>query len=54
MMFLKKFREILQSFQAPIRLSGIITALTFTAILRTLIGLVPAFIGNTIFWCINI
>ena len=44
MMFLEEIwsRNFTNLFIAPIRLSEIITALTFTAIIRTLIGLVPA------------
>ena len=57
MMFLEEIwsRNFTNLFIAPIRLSEIITALTFTAILRTLIGLVPAallaipFFGVSIF-----
>jgi ABC-2 type transport system permease protein len=44
MMFLEEIwsRNFTNLFIAPIRLSEIIAALTFTAIFRTLIGLVPA------------
>ena len=44
MMFLEEIwsRNFTNLFIAPIKLSEIITALTFTAIFRTLIGLVPA------------
>ena len=44
MMFLEEIwsRNFTNLFIAPIKLSEIIAALTFTAILRTLIGLVPA------------
>ena len=57
MMFLEEIwsRNFTNLFIAPIRISEIITALTFTAILRTLIGLVPAallaipFFGVSIF-----
>ena len=44
MMFLEEIwsRNFTNLFIAPIKISEIITALTFTAILRTLIGLVPA------------
>jgi ABC-2 type transport system permease protein len=44
MMFLEEIwsRNFTNLFIAPIKLSEIITALTFTAIVRTLIGLVPA------------
>ena len=57
MMFLEEIwsRNFTNLFIAPIRLSEIIAALTFTAILRTLIGLVPAallaipFFGVSIF-----
>ena len=43
-MFLEEIwsRNFTNLFIAPIKISEIITALTFTAILRTLIGLVPA------------
>ncbi len=57
MMFLEEIwsRNFTNLFIAPIKLSEIITALTLTAILRTLIGLVPAallaipFFGVSIF-----
>ena len=57
MMFLEEIwsRNFTNLFIAPIRLSEIIAALTFTAIFRTLIGLVPAallaipFFGVSIF-----
>ncbi len=57
MMFLEEIwsRNFTNLFIAPIKLSEIITALTFTAIFRTLIGLVPAallaipFFGVSIF-----
>ena len=57
MLFLEEIwsRNFTNLFIAPIRISEIITALTFTAILRTLIGLVPAallaipFFGVSIF-----
>ena len=57
MMFLEEIwsRNFTNLFIAPIKLSEIITALTFTAIFRTLIGLVPAallaipFFGISIF-----
>ena len=44
MMFLEEIwsRNFTNLFIAPIKLSEIITALTLTAIFRTLIGLVPA------------
>ena len=44
MMFLEEIwsRNFTNLFIAPIKLSEIITALTFTAIFRTLIGLIPA------------
>ena len=44
MMFLEEIwsRNFTNLFIAPIKISEIITALTFTAIFRTLIGLVPA------------
>ena len=44
MMFLEEIwsRNFTNLFIAPIKLNEIIAALTFTAILRTLIGLVPA------------
>ena len=44
MMFLEEIwsRNFTNLFIAPIKISEIITALTFTAILRTLIGLIPA------------
>ncbi|MDC0530448.1 ABC transporter permease [Pelagibacteraceae bacterium] len=44
MMFLEEIwsRNFTNLFIAPIRLSEIIAALTFTAIIRTLIGLIPA------------
>ena len=54
MMFLEEIwsRNFTNLFIAPIKLSEIIAALTFTAIFRTLIGLVPAaLISNTFFWC---
>ena len=46
MMFLEEIwsRNFTNLFIAPIKISEIISALTFTAILRTLIGLVPAVI----------
>ena len=57
MMFLEEIwsRNFTNLFIAPIKLSEIITALTFTAIFRTMIGLVPAallaipFFGVSIF-----
>ena len=57
MMFLEEIwsRNFTNLFIAPIKLSEIIAALTLTAILRTLIGLVPAallaipFFGVSIF-----
>jgi len=57
MMFLEEIwsRNFTNLFIAPIKLSEIIAALTFTAILRTLIGLIPAsllaipFFGVSIF-----
>jgi len=57
MMFLEEIwsRNFTNLFIAPIKISEIISALTFTAILRTLIGLVPAallaipFFGVSIF-----
>ena len=57
MMFLEEIwsRNFTNLFIAPIKLSEIITALTFTAILRTLIGFIPAallaipFFGVSIF-----
>ena len=57
MMFLEEIwsRNFTNLFIAPIRLSEIIAALTFTAIIRTLIGLIPAallaipFFGVSIF-----
>ena len=44
MMFLEEIwsRNFTNLFIAPIKISEIITALTFTAIFRTLIGLIPA------------
>ena len=44
MMFLEEIwsRNFTNLFIAPIKISEIIAALTFTAIFRTLIGLVPA------------
>ena len=46
MMFLEEIwsRNFTNLFIAPIKLSEIITALTFTALIRTLIGIVPAII----------
>ena len=44
MMFLEEIwsRNFTNLFIAPIKISEIIAALTFTAIIRTLIGMVPA------------
>ena len=55
MMFLEEIwsRNFTNLFIAPIKISEIITALTLTAIFRTLIGLIPAAINSyTSFWCI--
>ena len=57
MMFLEEIwsRNFTNLFIAPIKISEIIAALTFTAIFRTLIGLVPrSLFSNTSFWSINI
>ena len=53
MMFLEEIwsRNFTNLFIAPIKLSEIIAALTFTAIFRTLIGLVPAALLAIPFWC---
>ena len=56
MMFLEEIwsRNFTNLFIAPIKLSEIIAALTFTAIFRTLIGLVPAaLLAVPLFWGIN-
>ena len=44
MMFLEEIwsRNFINLFIAPLKLSEIITALTLTAIIRTLIGMIPA------------
>ncbi len=56
MMFLEEIwsRNFTNLFIAPIKLSEIITALTLTAILRTLIGLVPAALLAIPFFVVSI
>ena len=46
MLFLEEIwsRNFTNLFVAPLKISEIITALTFTALIRTLIGIVPAII----------
>ncbi len=56
MMFLEEIwsRNFTNLFIAPIKIREIIAALTLTAIIRTLIGLVPAvIIAIPLFWCFS-
>ena len=53
MLFLEEIwsRNFTNLFIAPLKISEIITALTATALIRTLIGIVPAVLAcYTIFW----
>ena len=56
MMFLREIwsRNFTNLFIAPLKISEIITALTLTAIIRTLIGMIPAAYNcDTIIWCFS-
>ena len=57
MLFLEEIwsRNFTNLFVAPLKVSEIITALTATALLRTLIGIVPAvLLASSLFWCFHI
>ena len=57
MLFLEEIwsRNFTNLFVAPLKVSEIITALTATALLRTLIGIIPAvLLAAPFFWCFHI
>ena len=56
MLFLEEIwsRNFTNLFVAPLKVNEIITALTFTALLRTLIGIVPAILVATPFFGVSI
>jgi len=57
MLFLEEIwsRNFTNLFVSPLKISEIITALTATALLRTLIGIIPAILlAAPFFWCFHI